>query len=122
MFTEAIAPIGNATERIRSASLAMENSYNKTLESLYKEQDKSDKNEEKNQMKLYNAEARRLNAQAKLDSIAYANRLADMSQQQGRHIANVAGELQSMAGGINAPVQISPQGVEIRTAKSFQDL
>ena len=113
MFTEAIAPIGNAINRINSAMVEANTKEQKNLERLYNLQNQSEKDFEKTQYQQYNAETRRMNAQAKLDSIAYANRLADMSQQQGRHIANVAGGLQTMAGGPNSPVQITPQGVQI---------
>lgn len=113
MFTEAIAPIGNAINRISSTMVEANTKEQKNLERLYNLQNQSEKDFEKTQYQQYNAETRRMNAQAKLDSIAYANRLADMSQQQGRHIANVAGGLQLMAGGPNSPVQITPQGVQI---------
>ena len=113
MFTEAIAPIGNAINRINNAmdsTLKKEQDNRQDLVDLVNQ---SHREFEKTQYQQYNAETRRMNAQAKLDSIAYANRLADMSQQQGRHIANVAGGLQMMAGGPNSPVQITPQGVQI---------
>lgn len=113
MFTEAIAPIGNAINRISSTMIEANTKEQKNLERLYNLQNQSEKDFERTQYQQYNAETRRMNAQAKLDSIAYANRLADMSQQQGRHIANVAGGLQMMAGGPNSPVQITPQGVQI---------
>ena len=113
MFTEAIAPIGNSINRINSAFDASLKKESKIREDLMDLVNQTNKDAEKTQYQQYNAETRRMNAQAKLDSIAYANRLADMSQQQGRHIANVAGGLQMMAGGPNSPVQITPQGVQI---------
>lgn len=114
MFTEAIAPIGNALSRLQSVTESNEREAFNSVEKAYREQQKADKAEEKNQINMYNSQARMLNAQAKIDAVAYANRLADMSEQRGVHVANVAGQMQSMAGGINAPVQITPQDVTFR--------
>lgn len=66
------------------------------------------------EMSQYRAETARMNAEAKLGSIAYANRLADMAEKRGVHTANMAGRMNDMLYGSPLRVQIGPQPISYR--------
>lgn len=121
MFVEALTPVGaGLTDAVRGSQAANHYLFD-TMDSLYKIQNDENEKVEKTQNQMYRAETARMNAEAKIEAINYANRLADMAEQRGIHTANMAGQLNDMvySGSPYQPVQvqIGPQPIAFQNER-----